>query len=118
MKLSDALKFSRERKAIILVSLAENEEFGIPALDHVPFTGTDYGIEARIHVGPMLTHTIAKAWNEMDPVTRQHLLTSEGWEPLDPKPAMVIIAEAACDWTIHEGDGRDEEPFEEEGYPA
>jgi hypothetical protein len=38
----------------------------------------------------------------MIPDVRRVLLRSEKWRPIDPKPAMLILAEAACDWSIHE----------------
>jgi len=117
VKLSDALQFSRVRKAIILVNMAENEEMGVPALDNVPFTATDYGVEAQIFISPMVTHTVSSAWSSMDPASRRHFLSSENWEPVDPKPAMLIIAEAASDWSIHEQDVQ-ELPADEEGYYA
>lgn len=117
MRLSDALRHSRERKAVMMAAIAEDEELEIPDLDNVPVIASDYGIEIQFYVTPMHHVTVNKAWSEMSPGDRHSLLSSEEWEPIDPKPAMLIIAEAACDWSIHEQDV-EELPPDEEGYYA
>ena len=58
-----------------------------------------------------------QSWSEMEPAMRRRLLLGEKWEPIDPKPAMLIIAEAASDWSIHEHDVEELSP-DEEGYYA
>ncbi len=108
MKLSDALVFSRERLATHAADLKIVE---------LAITANDFGIEI-VRVNSKGYHdSVTEAWSEMDPEMRQLLMKSEHWEPVDPKPVMLIIAEAACDWTIHERDEESEHhPLEEEGY--
>ena len=53
----------------------------------------------------------------MPPEMRELLLKSEHWEPIDPKPVMLIVAEAACDWSVHETDDDSDQILpEDEGY--
>jgi hypothetical protein len=115
VKLSDALKFSRERKAYLIGSIEGSEDH--PNLDNVPIVANDFGIEIEVALGAMQCFTAQKTWSEMEPGDRRTLLASEDWEPIDPKPVMVIIAEATVDWSIHEDEDQDD-AFEEEGYPA
>jgi hypothetical protein len=92
----------------------------------LPIFGTDYGIESA-SFRQLIRIVLAKdpaevdgdttAWSEMPPMLRRRLLQSEEWTPLDEKPAMVVIAEAAAsDWT--EGESQDDAAHdpEEEGY--
>jgi hypothetical protein len=82
MKLHDALKFSYQRKAVLT---------GSPS---PPITASDFGIDSMGQV--------SMAWNEIPTDVRRFLFDNEDWTPVDPKPAMLIIAEAACDWTALE----------------
>ena len=115
MKLSDALRFSRERKA-----WHEAEEGS-------PVFATDYGIEReqisittiKVNGPPLLgaQHDwIYESWSEMKPELRKLLMNSQGWHPVDPKPIMLILAEAASDWTNE--DPETVEPLDHEEYYA
>lgn len=113
VKLAEALKYSRGRKAIMSINTAKSGD--LPALDNIPAIASDYGIEIQfsLHV------TVIKAWSEMEPSMRRALLLSEEWEPIDQKPVMLVLAEAASDWSIHEYEDNDDEdtpPFVAEGY--
>jgi len=105
VKLSDALKFSYQRKALH------------PTSDGTPIIGSDFGIERTtpagliqiLGLGPCrATDCILESWADMLPDTRRLFMRSESWEPVDPKPAMLILAEASCDWSIHEASSKDE----------
>lgn len=114
MKLSDALRFSRERKAVHAVD------------EGLPIVATDYGIERSDPAGTLqipglglcrIAESISESWSQMDPESRKILLRSNGWEPIDPKPVMMVIAEAAADWSIYESDvDPDDIPEDEEYY--
>jgi hypothetical protein len=117
MRLSEALRFSTKRQA---------EHPGIDG--GLPITGSDYGIscmsiEQIIRVAltsknPMDLDGETIPWSEMQPLVRKQLLQSELWEPIEPKPCMLIIAEAASDWTsLPEPEDTDDDD-EEEGYYA
>lgn len=92
MKLSDALRFSYERKA-------EH-----PTKSGPPIIASDFGIECYVPRpgSPSIHDEVVESWAGMSPGVRKLLLHSEKWRPIDPKPAMLILAEAACDWSIHE----------------
>lgn len=116
MRLSDALRFSRTRQAE-----HPGEDSGLP------ITGSDYGISC-LNIKQLIWLALTSKdpadidgdtipWSEMQPAARKKLLKSELWEPIDPKPCMLILAEAAADWTgLPEPEETDEE--EEEGYYA
>lgn len=102
MKLSDALKFSHDRRA------------QHPTRDGFPIEADDVGIRCEISdVHSSRTQWVAEAWTEMHHEVRKLLLASEKWEPLDPKPIMLILAESTCDWSIHENQSHGDE----EGQP-
>jgi len=92
VKLSDALKFSYERKA------------QHPTKSGPLIVASDFGIECEIPRpgSPHILDSIVESWTDMMPKVRRALIRSENWQPIDPKPAMLILAEAACDWSIHE----------------
>lgn len=108
MKLSDALRFSRKRQA---THPALHPENGIPNY----IVASDFGIEIISLNSYRGFNLQSEAWSEMPSEKRRLLLKSEDWEPVDQKPVMLIIAEAACDWHIHEvDDDTDLPPLEEE----
>lgn len=110
MRLSEALRFSTKRQA---------EHPGIGG--GIPITGSDYGISCLSFKQIIWAALTSKdlmdldgetiPWSEMQPLARKNLLQSELWEPIEPKPCMLIIAEAASDWT---GLPEPEEPTEEQ----
>ena len=71
----------------------------------------DFGIEIITPNAYGHVDTASESWSGMPHEMRQLLLKSEHWEPVDPKPDMLILAEAASDWLIHETDD-DSEPEE------
>lgn len=91
MKLSDALKFSYQRKAL--------HPTKIGSVDGPSILASDFGIE--FGSGQICFTT---AWTELEPEIRKSFMISEGWTPLEPKPAMVILAESIDDWSIYEKD--------------
>jgi hypothetical protein len=99
VKLSDALKFSYERKA------------WHPTEEGFRLHASDYGLtmHEEAEPGSCIYIDVMKPWVDVIPEQQRVLLRSEGWEPVDPKPVMLVIAEAACDWSIHEqrNDGED-----------
>ena len=112
MKLSDALRFSRKRQASHSTLHPEN---GIPA----SIVASDFGVENITLNGYGGFDTQSEAWSEMPSEMRRLLLKSEDWEPVDQKPVMLILAEAACDWHVHEiDDDTEHPPLEEEDYSA
>ena len=91
MKLSEALKFSWDRKAVH------------PTDSGLILEGTDYGITIdppnAIAAQLLQCEPVTKSWADVEPLLRDKLLKSEQWEPVDPKPAMLVLAEAyALDW--------------------
>jgi hypothetical protein len=110
MLLSEALRFSSKRQA-------EHPGFD----GGMPITGSDYGIScldikhliwaALTNRDPSEIDGATIPWSEMAPEARRKLLKSELWEPIEPKPCMLILAEAANDWT---GLPEPEEPTEEQ----
>ena len=106
MKLSDALRFSYKREAWHRTE----EGFKLFASDYGLTMHEEATPGARIYVDVM------KPWLDVPPEQRRTLMRSEGWEPVDPKPIMLVIAEAACDWSIHERP--DDEEGDEECPPA
>lgn len=118
MRIAEALRFSRARRA------------QHPGDDGFPITGTDFGIE-RLNLRQLIRVAVASirnveidgdtvAWSEMPPELRRRLLRSDEWEPIDPKPAMLVVAEAASDWTGLESEDQSNssEEDEEEDYYA
>lgn len=90
MKLSDALKFSWER-------VAQH-----PTDQGFPIEGTDFGVTLLQPAknGFLRFEPLTRSWADLDLETSRKLLRSEQWEPVDPKPAMLILAEAyAFDWS-------------------
>ena len=109
VKLSDALKFSRKRQARHASVHSEDE---IPA----SILANDFGVEVVTLNAYGGYDTSAVTWSSMTDLNmRGLLLNSKRWEPVDPKPVMLIIAEAACDWSIHEQDEDEDEEIEEDG---
>lgn len=98
MKLSDALRFSWDR-------LAEH-----PSSEGFPIEASDFGITMlKPSKGFCNFVPVTKSWTDMDLETRHKLLRSEQWEPVDPKPAMLVLAEAyALDWSDPEPPDEDE----------
>lgn len=77
----------------------------------IPLIASDFGLQGTGTEwvnGQRVTATLDMAWAEMDIKTRRFLFDSQDWEPVDPKPAMLILAEASCDWSIHEASLEDE----------
>ena len=89
MKLSDALKFSWDR-------LAEH-----PFEDGFPLTASDFGITILTPTkGFFNFEPLTKAWCDLELTLRRELLQSNQWQPVNQKPAMLVLAEAyACDWS-------------------
>lgn len=89
MKLSDALKFSWDR-------VAEH-----PSEEGFPLQASDFGVTILTPTKGFFNFVpITKSWADMDLDLRRELLHSTQWEPVDPKPAMLVLAEAyALDWS-------------------
>jgi hypothetical protein len=89
VKLSDALKFSWDR-------LAEH-----PSPKGFPLQASDFGITIMTPTkGFFQFEPITKSWADLNLDLRRELLQSTRWEPVDPKPAMLVLAEAyALDWS-------------------
>jgi len=104
MKLSDALRFSYERKAWCRTE----EGFRLLASDYGLTMHEEVTPGARIYVDVMTP------WIDVSLNQRRALMRSEGWEPVEPKPIMLVIAEAACDWSIHESSDDEED---DENHP-
>ena len=105
MKLSDALKFSWDR-------LAEH-----PSDEGFPIGASDFGITILVPTkGFFRFNPITKSWADLDIAMRRELLQSDRWEPVNSKPAMLVLAEAyALDWSDPEPDEDDIQPQDEEG---
>lgn len=89
MKLWEALKFSNERKAEHAVMDS-----------NFPLIATDGGVERTAPRGgsSCVVDCVLETWANMEPKARKLLMNSEGWEPVNPKPPLIIIAEAANHW--------------------
>jgi len=88
VKLWEALKFSNERKAQLHTD------------DGFPIIATDAGIESFVprSDGSCVTDCVMETWSNMEPKVRKALMSCERWEPVDPKPPLVVLAEAANHW--------------------
>ena len=88
MKLPDALRFSHERRAVHLTE----EGFRLFA--------SDFGLTMHepAEPGSCIYVDVHKAWHDVAPKLRKHLLTSDGWESVDPKSPLLVLAEAMDDW--------------------
>jgi hypothetical protein len=88
VKLVDALKFSQERRASLLV----DEGWTIFA--------DDAGISGSkpTEPGSCIHEDIVESWTNMMPDVRKAFLSSEAWKPVNPKSPLVILAEAVDDW--------------------
>ena len=85
MKLVDALKFSQERRASLLV----DEGWTIFA-DDAGISGSK--LVDGVH------EDIMESWTNMMPDVRKAFLSSEAWKSVNPKSPLVILAEAVDDW--------------------
>lgn len=113
MKLSIALRQSYQRKATHPI---EGYTF--------PMIASDFGVEIPDIPSQQLTAIIngspayayysiePRAWADFSPDEKRLLFDSDKWEPVDPKPAMLVIAEAMIDWTEDDPSPEDEKIVE------
>lgn len=67
----------------------------------MPITASDFGVTVLVPTKGFFNFAPdTKSWTDLDLTLRRELLQSNRWEPLNPKPAMMVLAEAyACDWS-------------------